>query len=233
MSEEAQTVETESQPAVDRPEWLPEKFNTPEDMAQSYSSLESKIGTREEDLRNGIVKEMEEEFYKNRPKEIGDYQLPESVDPEQANDNELLQWWAQHAFNSGMNQEQFAEGIDIYAKAVNANFPNPEEEMKKLGDNANARVDAVKLFVNAHFPKELTPAFEELGSTALGIQAMESIMEKLKGATFNGQGDRPIGTTQADLEMLMKDPRYWSAKERSADFVKQVDEGFAKLYNRS
>ena len=28
---------------VDRPEWLPEKFKSPEDMAASYSALESKL----------------------------------------------------------------------------------------------------------------------------------------------------------------------------------------------
>lgn len=29
---------------IDRPEWLPEKFKTPEDMARAYSELESKLG---------------------------------------------------------------------------------------------------------------------------------------------------------------------------------------------
>ena len=30
--------------AVERPEWLPEKFKTPEDLVSSYSHLESKLG---------------------------------------------------------------------------------------------------------------------------------------------------------------------------------------------
>ena len=30
---------------VDRPEWLPEKFETPEDMARSYAALEAKMST--------------------------------------------------------------------------------------------------------------------------------------------------------------------------------------------
>ena len=29
---------------VDRPEWLPEKFKSPEDMANAYSELEKKMG---------------------------------------------------------------------------------------------------------------------------------------------------------------------------------------------
>jgi hypothetical protein len=35
--------------ASDRPEWLPEKFNTVEDMASAYESLEQKLGSQDED----------------------------------------------------------------------------------------------------------------------------------------------------------------------------------------
>ncbi len=34
----------EAPPSDDRPQWLPEKFKTPEDMAKAYAELESKIG---------------------------------------------------------------------------------------------------------------------------------------------------------------------------------------------
>ena len=35
---------TEGTPPEDRPQWLPEKFKTPEDMAKAYAELESKLG---------------------------------------------------------------------------------------------------------------------------------------------------------------------------------------------
>ena len=49
-SEEATESIPEEQTQEDRPEWLPEKFKSPEDMAQAYSELEKKMGqgTREE-----------------------------------------------------------------------------------------------------------------------------------------------------------------------------------------
>ncbi len=34
-------------PAQDRPQWLPEKFKSPEDMAKAYAELESKLGKKE------------------------------------------------------------------------------------------------------------------------------------------------------------------------------------------
>ena len=43
---------------VDRPEWLPEKFKSPEDMAASYSALESKLGQGEEAIRAQVQQEM-------------------------------------------------------------------------------------------------------------------------------------------------------------------------------
>lgn len=35
-----------SEAAQDRPEWLPEKFQSPEDLAKAYAELESKLGTK-------------------------------------------------------------------------------------------------------------------------------------------------------------------------------------------
>lgn len=42
-TEAAQTVES------DRPDWLPEKFQSPEDMAKAYNELQSKLGDKEKD----------------------------------------------------------------------------------------------------------------------------------------------------------------------------------------
>lgn len=37
---------TEGTPPEDRPQWLPEKFKSPEDMAKAYAELESKLGQK-------------------------------------------------------------------------------------------------------------------------------------------------------------------------------------------
>ena len=43
MSEEVQEEVAVEAPAVERPEWLPEKFKTPEACAEGYSNLEKKF----------------------------------------------------------------------------------------------------------------------------------------------------------------------------------------------
>ena len=48
-----------SQQDPERPEWLPEKFNSVEDMAKAYSALESKLGQPQQDKNK-------RQFQKNR-----------------------------------------------------------------------------------------------------------------------------------------------------------------------
>ena len=44
LEQEAANIPDEEAPS-DRPEWLPEKFKSPEDLAQAYNNLESKLGS--------------------------------------------------------------------------------------------------------------------------------------------------------------------------------------------
>ena len=69
-----------------------------------------------------------------------------------------------------------------------------------------------------------------MAQTAKGIETLEMIIEKLKGATISGTSNPTGLISESDLTEMMKDPRYWNAKDRNPDFIKQVDEGFAKLY---
>ena len=78
-------VATEA-PVSSRPEWLPEKFESPEAMAKSYGELESWKGKREEDLRSELISEMEREAYSSRPATAGDYAIPEIVDEEESSE---------------------------------------------------------------------------------------------------------------------------------------------------
>lgn len=234
MSEEAQTVadvQTETAPLEgDRPDWLAEKFNTPEDLANAYTNLESKLGQSEETIRTNVMSELEEEFNNGRPASSGEYELPESLDAEEAQDNELLNWWANEAWENGYSQEEFAKGIDMYVNAINANQPDIEAEFENLGDNAQDRVNAVELWANANFQEEHMDAIRMLGSTAKGIEVMEILMEQLRGSQMNGQA-QPAGVpSEADLTAMMKDPRYWNPKDRDPNFIKQVDEGFSKIF---
>lgn len=219
-------VAEDSQP--ERPEWLPEKYSSGEDLAKAYKELESKLGTKEEDIRSKLLEEIQTEAFSDRPESAGDYQLPDIVDDELAVDNELLQWWSEHSFENGYGQEEFQKGIEMYAQAVNGSQPDLEAEASKLGDNANDRIQAASMFANKFFPEKALPAIERMCESHEGILALEAIMEATKDGSFS-DGTQPTGqTTQAELDQMMQDPRYWDKNDTA--YVKQVEEGFKRLY---
>ncbi|HAW75246.1 MAG TPA: hypothetical protein DCW74_05850 [Alteromonas australica] len=209
---------------------LPEKFKSLEDMVESYSNLESKIGAKEDTFREKFIEEMEAQAYANRPETVGDYVLPESIDDELASDNALLQWWAQTAWENGYSQDEFAEGVDLFVDYIGQDIPDYDEELARLGDNASARTEAVSLFANQFFPEDVLPAIERMCESADGVVALEHMMDALKqsGPTDN------IGTqafvTEADLRQMMLDPRYHDPARRDPTFVKEVDDGFKRIF---
>ena len=212
-----------------RPEWLPEKFKTPEDLAKSYNELSTKLGAKEEDLRNKFIEELNQEAYKDRPASAGEYQLPESLEEDSITDSEIVQWWANHAYDNGFSQDEFADGLNRIMAAASADIPDIDEERKKLGDNASARIEAAALFSNKFFPEEHMPSIERLTETADGLMALEFIMDQLKSPQVNAASTPVDQITIDSLQSMMQDERYWNPARRDMNYVKQVDEGFQKL----
>ena len=142
-TEAVETVETS-----DRPEWLPEKYKTGEDLAKAYKELESKLGNKDESLRKEIEEEFNLKRFENRPENKGDYKLPDTIDETEAVESELMQWWAEHSFENGYSQEMFETGIEKYMEAFGQEAVNIDDEMIKLGDQALARTDAASAFAD-------------------------------------------------------------------------------------
>jgi len=210
--------------AESRPEWLPEKFNTPEDLVNSYSSLESKLGKGESELRESIMNEIESEAFANRPEKAGDYTLPEGMDELATDPN--IEWWSNFAWENGFSQDEFNEGLSRMMPPQ----PDLDAEIEKLGDNANARIEAVALWSQKNLPAEFEQEVMRMGETAEGVQLLEHFMSALSSGSVSGDATTPTVLGRQELESMMKDPRYWDNTRRDAAFVRQVDEGFAKLY---
>lgn len=245
MSEETQVATESAEPieetqgsllqtqevSVERPEWLPEKFKSPEDLATAYNSLQTKLGSSKEEAVKEYQDTLDKEAFANRPATVGDYAIPEALGTENIADNKLLNWWADHAFSSGFSQEEFESGINLYMdqNAVESG-PTVEDEMKRLGDNATARTESVSLFANQFFPAKAMPAIERMCESADGIIALEHIMDNLKearpmtGTSVTGKLD------EATLQTMMLDERYHNPAKRDKSFVLSIENGFKQLY---
>lgn len=223
------TPEATSEAPSERPEWLPEKFNSPEDLAQSYNALSTKLGEKEEDVRARLMDELQQQASEGVPEKAGEYELPDFVDSEEAMDNELLQQWAEHCHENGYTHDEFQKGIEMYMNGMGPQ-PDLEAEAQRLGENSNARIEAANLFANNFFPEEAMPAIERMCESAEGIIALEAIMTAMKEPSVTDQTNISANFSNVELQEMMKDERYWNPSRRDANWIKQVDEGFKKLY---
>ena len=220
----------ETDEKVEGEELLLGKYKTPDDLAKAYKELESKLGGKEDDLRSKLMEEIKEEAFKDRPESSGDYILPDTVDSETAVDNELLQWWSEHAFENGYGQEEFTKGIEMYMSAIGNSGPNLDDEAAKLGENSSDRINSVNMFANKFFPKEAFPAIERMCETHEGVLALEHIMSSLKEDNFSGSTEPTAGITQQDLEEMMRDERYHNPAKQDRYFIEEVRKGYQQLY---
>jgi hypothetical protein len=226
---EQQAVEPQAEPVSDRPEWLPEKFNDPADLGKAYKALESKLGEKEEDVRQRLMEELNAQAAEGVPATAGEYELPDSLDSEEALENEMLQQWAEHCHSNGYTHDEFKKGIEMYMQGMGTG-PDLAAEAGRLGDNSNARIEAANLFANQFFPEETMPAIERMCESAEGIMALEAIMSALKEPSLSDQANISANANEAELQEMMKDERYWNPSRRDSNWIKQVDEGFKKLY---
>lgn len=212
--------------ASERPEWLPEKFKTAEDLVSSYSQLESKLGKSQEEIREALVAELEQQAMQGVPESSGGYELPDDV-PASMSDDALLRY-AEFAHKNGFTQEEFVEGLNDISSLIP--MPDLDAERERLGENANARIEAVALWAKSSLPQEFENEILRLGQTADGVRLLETIMQNMSDTTVSNDTTAPSRLNEADLRSMMSDPRYWNSAQRDPAFIKQVDEGFAKLY---
>lgn len=241
MEEQAESVETtevaEATETVERPEWLPEKFwvdNAPsyENLAKSYSELEKMRGN----MKEAVTKEFEAERLASRPESASDYKLPESdnLDSDQLATSPIVEWWRNFAHENGYNQEQFETAISKYAEVEVARLEDSyQREMAALGENADARIEAVTLWMNNTFDETQRVALADACTSAAGVEAIEKVIDLLKasGNISEAAFEKPPEITRNDIEKMMQDRRYWHPAHRDPAFVKQVEEFFAKSFS--
>jgi hypothetical protein len=204
------------------------KYKSAEDLESAYKSLESKIGEKEDAIRDRLKEEMDQPK-EGVPLSAGEYELPDFVDEESALESDALKNWADHCLESGYNQEEFQKGIELYMNSM-PEQPNLEKEAEQLGENANARIEAASLFANKFFPKDSMSAIERMCEGADGILALEAIMSAMKEPSINVETGTANAVSEASLNEMMRDERYWNPRVRDDNYVKQVDSGFKKLY---
>lgn len=203
---------------VERPEWLPEKFKSPEDMAQAYSELEKKMGqgTNEEQPAE-TTEDNEGDVQDDKPddNENADYNAA-VVDASKEffeNDGQLSEETYEKLAKAGLPKEL----VDSYAAGQQALLQSEEGEIKSV---ANGQFDAMAEWANDNLGQEEFDAFDDIVTTGTKEQAkfaVKSLYDRYTQA--NGSSPRLVqgavtgGSTMPfksmqELARAQSDPRY-------------------------
>lgn len=199
-----------------RPEWLLEKYKTPEDQAKAYSELYGQFSKKTEDLRKEVLADAVKEYGKTVgvPEKPEAYAYPEGFQPPVEGVDKALREWA-HKNNVGAEAFQ-ALVRDVHGMTV----AKAEDELAKLGENANERIEAVNAWVTKNIAKDHFGQIKKIMTTADGVAFLESVMEERaeNGFAPEGGGQKSTVLTREEIRQMQTDPR-WGIDE---DYTKQV-----------
>jgi hypothetical protein len=218
-----ETVETpeeqQAEETTERPEWLPEKFKSAEDMAQAYAELEKRMGqgTKEVEETEQPEEQQEEQTDDNK-EEVGDYNeaVVEASKEFFENDGQLSEDTYKKLEQIGLPRDL----VDSYAAGQQALLQSEEAQIKGVaGDN----YDAMAEWANEHLPQEEIDAFDEavtsgtVSQAKLAVQGLYARYQNATGATqpklvqgaVSGSSTMPFKSMQ-ELARAQSDPRYRS-----------------------
>ena len=208
---------------------------------QLRTAYDKKTGDMKVDIAKEVRGEIESEYQLvakgDLPKKAENYKysppeglVPEGYDFSMKSDNPVFRKWQEKALDMGLTPDQFSEVTSLYVENEIALFPDPAKEMEKLGENGKARVNRVDMWLSKHLDADSYISMSNFSGEASFITAMEQIIRKAGQPGGNDEGiqsDTPL--TRAELETMIKDPRYKDPRHREEAYVKRVTEGFRSL----
>jgi hypothetical protein len=207
IEEVVSTIPDKSTPAVEidpnlRPEWLPEKFKSPEDLAKSYSELEKRIST-------------------NKVPETYDWSITKEYGLEDV--NEELNTELTSAFKSAnFTQDQVKTAMALYADQigkiteqlkVSPGVTDLKAEESQLrthwGTDYTAKLETVRKFATT-LPQGVLN--RPLIDSAEGIKFLESLMESQSLpnpiSSLNPTPSVDLNSIRENIRTMREDNRY-------------------------
>jgi len=197
-----------------RPEWLPEKFKTAEDMAKAYSSLESKLGQSKEPPESEV-----QETPSENPSEVAELLdskgLDFSVFQEEYSETGTL---SDDAY-SALNEAGFSKPlVDSWIAGQDALAASTRESMYSLAGGEEQYSQMVQ-WASDNLPESEIDAFNATMNTqdanmiSLAVQGMVSRYRSEAEPTLiqGNNNSEPSGgkfESTAQMTTAMRDPRY-------------------------
>ena len=218
---EEQQAEPQAEETTERPEWLPEKFKSAEDMAQAYAELEKRMGQgakEVEETEQPAEQQQEEQTDDDNKEEASDYNeaVVEASKEFFENDGKLSEDTYKKLEGIGLPRDL----VDSYAAGQQALLQSEEAQIKGVAGDS---YDAMAEWANEHLPQEEIDAFDEavtggtVSQAKLAVQGLYARYQNATGATqpklvqgaVSGTSTMPFKSMQ-ELARAQSDPRYRS-----------------------
>ncbi len=207
----------------DAPEWFKsDKYKSVDEQAKAYTELEGKFGSftgAPEDYKLNISDELKEKGV------------------EIADDDPILDEAFKMAKDLGMNQEGFDKMLDIFAMSKVAEQEASQlgvaDEMKSLGNNAEARVNNLDLWGKANLPADLYDGFVEMAQSASAVKAMEQLISMTRQAPVAPDATKPApGVSSEELRSMQfeKDDHGNRKMQTDPEFKAKFDKLAAEVW---
>ena len=186
-AKETQQPEGETE---ERPEWLPEKFKTADDMAKSYAELEKTL--REKGKVAPESYEMSEDI---------------GLDPE----DETYKQFSEMAKTSNLTNEQLNSVLGFAVEAGLLDAPVYENEMKELGAEGDKIISSLKNFASNKLSEDEQEVFNGMIFTAKQAKLLNKVILGTNPTAIPAKAGESVGnstdTMQRQLSELLNNPK--------------------------
>jgi hypothetical protein len=187
---------------TDRPEWLDERFKSPEDLAKSYKELEQTLRAK-----GKVAPEA--------------YELN---DPENApidTSDEVFVKFQDFAKENNLNNAQFNAVLEFAAESGLLDAPNYDEELAKLGSEKDTIINGLTSFAQAKLTPAEQQALEGLVYTADAAKLLHKIIRMSGNPVPAKPGDSVSSkeSLQTKLNTLLADPNIRNDREKQAEAI--------------
>ena len=201
---------TETPPQDSRPDWLPEKFTSPQELVDAYNQMGKKI----RDVQQGRAPDAYEiQDSEGKPVELSKEDEERYKKMGLTNDQvQELETYFESEVLPQLNELKVNQELERLASlwGTEKNSSVFKERMKTLHD-----------WAGKNLPPEV---LQEMGRSASGIHTLQSMMDKGYSAV-NTDSPSPR-YTKVELESMTQDERYWT----DPAFREKVDQAFRQTY---
>lgn len=197
----------------DKPEWLKPRYKSVSDQAKAYGELEKKLGE-----------------FKGAPKDGYKIEEIEGLNK----DDPMISHFMDTFKELNLSQQGFERVVQEYLQLENHKVEsNLDEELKKLGSNANDRVQQTFRWIDGTFKDDVSETIKSWMVSAKDIEAVEAFraaMPKSAMPTFEQTYQQP--DYESVKELTVEKQNNWSKYKEDENYRNAWQRRFQLAYKR-